>query len=109
MTYSLPSGKLKCLKKTRKKTAFTTHKGLFQFKVMPFGLSNVPATFERLIDLTLKGLQFHKCLVYLDDVNVFGSAFDETVSNLEAVLQRFRTAGLKLKPKECELREVWLS
>ncbi len=79
--------------KDKEKTAFTTDKGLFQFKVRPFGLSNAPSTFERLMDLTPKGLQFHKCLVYLDDVNVFGSTFDETLSNLEAALQRFRAAS----------------
>ena len=89
--------------KDKEKTAFTTHKGLYQFKVMGFGLTNAPATFERLMELVLKGLQFHKCLVYLDDVNVFGSTFEETLNNLEAVLQRFRAAGLKLKPQKCEL------
>lgn len=44
----------------KKYTAFTTHKGLFQFKVMPFGLSNSPATFERLMEVTLNGLQWER-------------------------------------------------
>lgn len=56
----------------RPKTAFASHKGLFEFTVMPFGLSNSPATFERLMEIVLCGLQWEKCLVYLDDVIVFG-------------------------------------
>ena len=48
----------------RQKTAFTTRRGLFEFSVMPFGLCNAPATFERLMETVLRRLQ---CLIYLDD------------------------------------------
>ena len=61
----------------RDKTAFVTKKGLYEFKVMPFGLSNAPATFQRLMDLTLAGLQWSHCLVYLDDIIVMGRSFEE--------------------------------
>lgn len=54
------------------KTAFTSHRGLFQFTVMPFGLTNAPATFERLMDSLLKNLTWKKCLCYIDDVIVLG-------------------------------------
>ena len=47
----------------REKTAFCTTEGLFQFWVMPFGLCNAPATFQRLMDLVLAGLQWRECLV----------------------------------------------
>ena len=62
----------------RPKTAFCTTDGLFQFKVMPFGLCNAPATFQWLMDLVLAGLQWSQCLVYLDDVIVLGRTFDNT-------------------------------
>ena len=85
----------------RAKTAFCTTEGLFQFRVMPFGLCNAPATFQRLMDLVLSGLQWGECLVYLDDVIVLGRTFDEHLHNLCLVLQRFREAGLRLKPSKC--------
>ena len=56
----------------REKTAFCTQEGLFEFKVMPFGLCNAPATFQRLMDAVLVGLQWKTCLVYLDDVVIPG-------------------------------------
>ena len=52
-------------------------KGLFQFRVMPFGLSNAPATFQRLMDIVLRSLQWEKRLVYLQDIIDFGK-FRET-------------------------------
>ena len=70
---------------------------------MPFGLCNAPATFERLIELVLKGMQWKQCLCFLDDIIVFGSTFEETLSNLKEVFSRFREANLCLKPKKCHL------
>ena len=66
----------------RCKTAFATHSGLFQFKVMPFGLCNAPATFERLMDGVLQGLRWSRCLVYLDDIISFGTTFEDALDNL---------------------------
>ncbi|KAL5479795.1 hypothetical protein EMCRGX_G023373 [Ephydatia muelleri] len=68
----------------RHKTAFCTPQGLFEFKVMPFGLCNAPATFQRLMDLVLAGLQWSKCLVYLDDVILLGTTFGEHLDNIRA-------------------------
>lgn len=59
----------------KQKTAFVTPDGLFEFNVMPFGLCNAPATFERTIDSILRGLKWRTCLCYLDDVIIFSSTF----------------------------------
>ena len=89
--------------KDKEKTAFATHKGLYQFRKMPFGLTNAPATLMRLMSMALGELEWERCLVYLDDVIVFGSTFDNCLANLELVLQRLEQAGLKLKPSKCSL------
>ena len=85
------------------KTAFITRQGLYQFCTMPFGLCNAPATFERLMELTLTGLTWRCCLVYLDDIIVYGRTFEEALNNLRLVLTRLRRADLKLKPSKCDL------
>ena len=87
--------------KDREKTAFITNEGLFEFTKMPFGLCNAPATFQRLMDLILAGLQWKNCLVYLDDILIIGRTFKEHLDNLGLVFNRLREAGLKLKPSKC--------
>lgn len=88
----------------REKTAFTAgDQGLWQFKVMPFGLCNAPATFERLMDSVLRGLSCDACLVYLDDIIIVGRNFQEHLANLRTVLTRLRQANLKLNPTKCHL------
>ena len=93
-------------KADKEKTAFSTHRGLYQFKKMPFGLTNAPATFMRLMELVLKGLEWEQCLVYLDDIIVFGRTFAECMERLENIFRRIMDAGLKLKPSKCELFET---
>ena len=85
----------------REKTAFCTPNGLFEFKVTPFGLCNGPATFQRLMDLVLAGLQMSHCLVYVDDVIIMGRSFQEHLHNLRKVFERLREAGLTWKPSKC--------
>ena len=89
----------------REKTAFSTHRGLFQFTVMPFGLCNAPGTFERLMEVAMRGLQWTSCLVYLDDIVVFSRDFDSHLCRLGQVLGRLETAGLKVKPSKCHLAQ----
>ena len=90
----------------REKTAFSISSGLWQFTVIPFGLSNAPATFERLMEQVLAGLPLTTALVYLDDVLVAGRNFSEHLAHLSVVLQRFREASLKLNPKKCFLFQL---
>ena len=87
----------------RCKTAFATHSGLFPFKVMPFGLCNAQATFERLMDRVLQGLRWSRCLVYLDDIISFGTTFDDALDNLTLIFERLRSYGLQLKSTKCHL------
>ena len=90
----------------RIKTAFATHFGLFQFKVMPFGLCNTPATFERLMDRVLQGLRWSRCLVYLDDIISFGSTFSDALDNLTLIFERLLSYGLQLKSTKCHLLQT---
>ena len=89
-------------KDSRKKTAFVTHKGLFEFNVMPFGLTNAPATFQRLMDIVLAGLKWQCCLVYIDDVVIFSPTFEQHITDLERVFQTLRSANLTLKTAKCQ-------
>ena len=102
-TLDLASGywQVELTENDRQKTAFCTTEGLYEFKVMPFGLCNAPATFQRLMDIVLTGLQWTSCLVYLDDIIVLGRTFTEHLSNLGSVFSRIRDAGLKIKPEKC--------
>ena len=87
----------------QEKTAFTTYSGLYEFKKMPFGLANAPATFQRLMENVLAGLARKSCL---DDVLVMGGAWEEQMRNLREVLDRLRAAGLRLKPKKCSFAQL---
>ena len=90
-------------KRASQRSAFATPAGLFQFRVMPFGLCNAPATFERLMSQVLRGLQWDRCLVYIDDILIFGETFDSALKSLESVLDRISQYGLQLKSTKCAL------
>ena len=87
----------------REKSAFVTRNGLWQWRVLPFGLTSAPSTFERLMERVLRGLHWKNLLIYLDDVVIFSRDIESHLDRLEEVLKRFRAAGLKLKPSKCEL------
>ena len=90
----------------KRKAAFVKHEGLYQFQVMPFGLCNAPATFERLMDRVLCGMRWSRCLVYLDDVISFGMTTPEVLQRLEEVLDQLSTFGLQLKAKKCTFMQT---
>ncbi|CAH1272763.1 RTL1 [Branchiostoma lanceolatum] len=89
----------------REKTAFTTGRGLYQFTVMAFGLTNAPSTFQRLMELLLAGLDWRSCLAYLDDIILFSRTFEDHLTVLEEVLSRFRSANLKLNAEKCKFAQ----
>ncbi|XP_037834631.1 uncharacterized protein LOC112450568 [Kryptolebias marmoratus] len=102
-TLDLTSGywQVEMTPRARRAAAFCTRKGLFEWNVMPFGLCNAPATFQRLMDRVLAGLQWETCLVYLDDIIVLGRDTGQMLERLEHVFARLRGANLKLKPSKC--------
>ncbi len=93
---------------SRPKTAFSTSRGHWQYKVLPFGLCNAPGTFERLMDNVLAGVPRQECLVYMDDVLSHGRTFQAALDSLRLVLGRIAGAGLRLHPEKCHFmrREV---
>ena len=91
---------------SKEKTAFHApycNPSQWEYNYMPFGLVRAPRTFQRLMDKVIEGLEFNSALAYLDDVIVFGSTIDETMNRMIVVLDRLRSANLKLKAKKCLL------
>jgi len=87
----------------RDKTQFVTRRGTWRWKLMPFGLSTAPGTFQRLMDLTMCGLTYESVLVYLDDLIIIANSFEQLMERFETVLCRLRAANLKLNCGKCEL------
>jgi len=87
----------------KKKTAFSIPYGHFEFNRMPFGLKNAPTTFQRLMNSILTGIQRLRCLVFLDDIVIYGSNLKEHNKRLVKVFSRLREHNLKLQPDKCEL------
>ena len=104
-TLDLASGywQIKIAPDDQKKTAFITKYGLFEHKMMCFGLCNALATFQRAMQFVLSGLLWDKALCYLDDVISLGSDFESVIANLREIFGRFREHNLKMKPKKCVL------
>ena len=87
----------------KQKTAFQVGTlGFYEFNRMPFGLCNAPATFQRLIERCMGDMNLRDCLIYLDDVIIFSSTFEEHLDRLEAVFTRLQQHNLKLKASKCE-------
>ena len=85
------------------KTAFSVGSlGFFECNRMAFGLTNAPATFQRLMERCMGELNLRECLIFLDDILIFSVTFEEHIRRLEAVFSRLHEHGLKLKPSKCE-------
>lgn len=83
-------------------TAFTTEKGIFQWKVLPFGLNIAPNSFCRMMAIAFSGLKPEQCFLYVDDIIVLGRSEKHHMENLKTVFERCRKFNLKLNPEKCQ-------
>lgn len=84
------------------KTAFSTDLGHYEYLRMPFGLKNAPATFQRVMNNILRGLQNETCFVYLDDVIIFSTSLQEHLLKLKKVFTRLREYKFKIQLDKSE-------
>ena len=84
---------------SRHLTTFITHKGLFRYKRVCFGLSSAPSAFQRLMASILAGLDGVQC--YLDDIIIHGDTLEAHDTNLRAVLLRLQSVGVTLNLQKC--------
>jgi hypothetical protein len=90
-------------KADRPKTAFSTPFGLWQFKRLPFGLCNAPATYTRLVQMVLEGISYDEALPYLDDTCIHSKDLEGHYVAMRKVFDAYRRAGLKIQPSKCHL------
>src|SRR6266478_9667592 len=83
------------------KMAFRTHYGSFEWRVMPFRLSNAPAVFQRFINDILEGLLDICAIGYIDDILVYSNSLEEHKDHVQEVLRQLQDAGLYANPKKC--------
>jgi hypothetical protein len=88
-------------KEAQAKTAFVTPMGKFEFTKVPFGLTQAPGYFQRLINEVLNGAE-HFAIGYLDDILIFSKTHEEHICHLKDIFTRLRRAKLKLKMEKCQ-------
>jgi hypothetical protein len=81
--------------------SFSTFSGHYQFHRLPYGLSNSPASFQRLMDVVLKNLTGSETYLFMDEIIIFEETIREHVRRRDQVLQRFDWAKLQLQPGKC--------
>ena len=92
---------IKLSEKAKQISSFISNRGLFSFKVMPFGLCNAGATFQRIMELVLSDLR--NSTAYIDDILTFSEDFDKHLEHLEKLLIRLKDANLKVKTSKCKI------
>ena len=85
----------------REKLAFRSHRGLYQFRRMPFGYRNGPAVFQRVMQGILAPFLWIFALVYIDDIVIFSKSFEDHLIHVELVLKAIRDAKFTLSPSKC--------
>jgi hypothetical protein len=85
-------------------TAFATEWGLFEYRVMPMGLSNSPATFQRFMDTVFKDLIAEGIvLVFIDDILIYSKSIEQHYKDIQRVVEVLVKHNLKVKLSKCEL------
>ena len=104
-TLDLSSGfhQMSVAEEDRPKTAFTCPWGHFQWRRLPFGLTNAPATCQRLMQSAMQDYLFTILLVYLDDILVYAPSVPEHIRRLDMVFGRLKETGIRLNPDKCRL------
>ena len=90
-------------KEDRPKTAFSTRDNHYQFTVLPQGITNGPATFQRVINHILGPTRWKYALAYIDDVIIYSQTFEEHLSHLDDICQILKDARFRLNPEKCEI------
>ena len=85
---------------SRKYVVINTHKGLFRFTRLPYGVSSAPGIFQKAMESLLQGIP--RVTVYIDDILITGESEAEHLQSLEEVLRRLQTAGLRVKKHKCQ-------
>ena len=88
---------------SKDRATFCCHRGLYQFEVMPFGLSNAPSVFQELMTHVLEGIQF--ATAYLDDIIIYSPTVQDHMEHLQVVFDRLRKFGLKMKMSKCKFMQ----
>ena len=84
---------------SRQFVTINTHRGLFRYKRLPFGVASAPSIFQRVMESLLQGIP--GVCVYIDDILITGSTETEHLHNLSQVLSRLQSAGMRLKKEKC--------
>lgn len=91
------------------KTAFQTHSGHYEFRVMAFGLTGAPATFQRAMNDTLAPLLRRGVLVFFDDILIYSATFEDHLLHLRSVLELLARDQWQLKLSKCSFAQSQLS
>ena len=78
----------------KENTAFSIPHGKFEFNVMPFGLCNAGASYQRMTDINLAGLPTNRILAYMDDIVIFSSTFSEHLECIKHLFKRLQSSNI---------------
>ena len=80
--------------------------GTYEYLVMPFGLCNAPATFQRWINRTLQRFIDRYCRVYLDNVLIYSDNLEQHKQDVQNIINSIYQSGMRLKPSKCEFNQT---